>query len=259
MSDLFSLAGKRAFITGGTSGIGRAVAEAFVARGATVVIADITDGTATANEFGARFVSVDVSDEESVHNALRQAAELCGGKFDAVVLNAGVGDVGPTFEETEQALIEKVTKINHWGVLYGLKHAPAVMNDGGSIISTSSMAAFINVPGAGVYSAGKRAVTSMTEMSALELGARGIRVNCVCPGYTATALGSGEEGQKLCEAFTALGRVATVDDMTGVYVFLASDASSYMTGQSLKVDGGWDCGPTEKLLELVTGDASAPG
>ena len=89
------------------------------------------------------------------------------------------------------------------------------MNDGGSIISTSSMAAFINVPGAGVYSAGKRAVISMTEMAALELGSRGIRVNTVCPGYTATALGSGEEGEKICEAFTALGRVATVDDMAG--------------------------------------------
>jgi NAD(P)-dependent dehydrogenase (short-subunit alcohol dehydrogenase family) len=259
MKDWFSLAGKCAFITGGTSGIGRAVAEAFVAQGATVVVADITDGTAVANEIGAKFVSVDVSNEASVQNSLQEAAGLCGGNFDTVVLNAGVGDVGPTFEKTEQALIEKVTKINHWGVLYGLKHAPAVMNDGGSVISTSSMAAFINVPGAGVYSAGKRAVTSMTEMSALELGARGIRVNCVCPGYTATAMGSGEEGKKICEAFTALGRVATVDDMAGVYVFLASRAGAYMTGQSLKVDGGWDCGPTEKLLELVTGDASAPG
>ncbi len=259
MKDQFSLVDKHAFITGGTSGIGRAVAEAFVAHGATVAIADITDGTTIADEIGALFVAVDVSNEESVRTALREAAELCGSNFDVVVLNAGVGDVGPTFEETDQALIEKVTRINHWGVLYGLKHAPAFMNDGGSIISTSSMAAFINIPGAGVYSAGKRAVTSMTEMSALELGARGIRVNCVCPGYTATALGSGEEGQKLCEAFTALGRVATVDDMAGVYVFLACDASAYMTGQSLKVDGGWDCGPTEKLLELVTGDASAPG
>lgn len=259
MSNLFSLAGKCAFITGGTSGIGRAVAESFVAHGATVVVADITDGTEIAAEIGAGFVSVDVSDEDSVRSALQQAVELVGGKLDTVVLNAGVGDVGPTFEKTEQALIDKVTRINHWGVLYGLKHAPTFMNDGGSIISTSSMAAFINVPGAGVYSAGKRAVTSMTEMSALELGARGIRVNCVCPGYTATALGSGEEGQKLCEAFTALGRVATVGDMAGVYVFLAGDASAYMTGQSLKVDGGWDCGPTEKLLELVTGDASAPG
>jgi NAD(P)-dependent dehydrogenase (short-subunit alcohol dehydrogenase family) len=95
-------------------------------------------------------------------------------------------------------------------------------------------------------------------MAALELGARGIRVNTVCPGYTATALGSGEEGQKICEAFTALGRVATVDDMAGVYVFLASDASRYMTGQALKVDGGWDCGPTSRLLAMVTGSDQAP-
>lgn len=259
MNDLFSLAGKRAFITGGTSGIGRAVAEAYVSQGAIVVVADITDGSAIAEEIGARFVHVDVSDEESVIKALDQAVEKSGGHLDIVVLNAGVGDVGPTFEDTEQRMLEKVTKVNHWGVLYGLKHAPRHMSDGGSIISTSSMAAFINLPGAGVYSAGKRAVTSMTEMAALELGTRGIRVNCVCPGYTATALGSGEEGRKLCEAFTALGRVATVDDMAGVYVFLAADASAYMTGQSLKVDGGWHCGPTEKLLELVTGEASAPG
>jgi len=258
MSGMFSMSGKNAFVTGGASGIGRAVAEAFIQQGATVVIADITDSTAVADEIGASFVLVDVSKEDSVSNAIQQSTEICGGKLDTVVLNAGVGDVGPTFEETDQALLEKVTRINHWGVLYGLKHAPSFMNDGGSIISTSSMAAFISVPGAGVYSAGKRAVTSMTEMSALELGARSIRVNCVCPGYTATALGSGEEGQKLCEAFTALGRVATVDDMAGVYVFLATDASAYMTGQSLKVDGGWDCGPTERLLELVTGDASAP-
>ena len=256
---MFSLAGKRAFITGGISGIGRAVAEAFVAQGAIVVVADISDGTEIAGEIGATFVHVDVSDETSVAGAIDAAVDIAGGKLDIVVLNAGIGDVGPSFENTDQALIEKVTKINYWGVLYGLKHTPSHMNDGGSIISTSSMAAFINIPGAGVYSSGKRAVTSMTEMAALELGNRSIRVNAVCPGYTATALGSGEEGQKLCEAFTALGRVATVADMAGVYVFLASQASAYMTAQSLKVDGGWDCGPTEKLLELVTGDSAAPG
>ena len=255
---MFSLAGRRAFITGGTSGIGKAVAEAFIAQGAAVVVADIVDGSAVAQAIGARFLNVDVSNEESVAAALEQSTESLGGMLDVVVLNAGIGDVGPTLEDTEQALIEKVTKINHWGVLYGLKHAPKYMNDGGSIVSTSSMAAFISVPGSGVYSAGKRAVVSMTEMAALELGARGIRVNTVCPGYTATALGSGEEGQKICEAFTALGRVATVDDMAGVYVFLASDASRYMTGQALKVDGGWDCGPTSRLLEMVTGSDQAP-
>ena len=256
---MFSLVGRNALVTGGTSGIGKAVAEAFIAHGAHVVVADITDGAAIANSMGAAFVHIDVSSEASVAAALRQSVESLGGKLDIVVLNAGVGDVGPTFEQTDQALIDKVTKINHFGVLYGLKHAPEHMNDGGSIISTSSMAAFINVPGAGVYSAGKRAVISMTEMAALELGPRGIRANAVCPGYTATALGSGEEGEKLCEAFTALGRVATVDDMAGVYVFLASPASAYMTGQALKVDGGWHCGPTSKLLEMVTGSSEAPG
>lgn len=255
---MFSLDGKKAFVTGGSSGIGRGVAEALIKQGASVVIADIVDGTAVAREIGASFVTVNVADEDSVSSALKEATNDLGGNLDIVVLNAGIGDVGPTFVETDQKLIEKVTRINHYGVLYGFKHAPRNMNNGGSIIATSSMAAFINIPGAGVYSAGKRAVNSMTEMAALELGTRGIRVNAVCPGYTATALGSGEEGQKLCEAFTALGRVATVNDMTGIYVFLASDASSYMTGQALKVDGGWHCGPTEKLLEIVTGNAAAP-
>jgi NAD(P)-dependent dehydrogenase (short-subunit alcohol dehydrogenase family) len=259
MEKLFSLAGRNAFITGGTSGIGRAVAEAMIAHGASVVVADITDGASAAKAMGAGFVHVDVADEESVAAALDGAADLLGGKLDVVALNAGVGDVGPTLDTTDQALIDKVTRINYFGVLYGLKHAPLLMNDHGSIISTSSMAAFISVPGSGVYSSGKRAVLSLTEMAALELGARGIRVNAVCPGYTATAMGSGEEGQKICEAFTALGRVAAVADMAGVFVFLASDASRYMTGQALKVDGGWDCGPTSRLLEMVTGSSEAPG
>lgn len=256
---MFSLENKTAFVTGGSSGIGRAVAEAFIEQGASVVIADISDGTDVAEEIGANYVAVNVANEDSVLSALGTATEMLGGKLDIVVLNAGVGDVGPTLEETDQAMIDKVTKINHFGVLYGLKHAPALMNDGGSIIATSSMAAFISLPGSGVYSAGKRAVLSLAEMSALELGARGIRVNSVCPGYTATALGSGEDGQQICEAFTALGRVAETGDMAGVYVFLAADASRYMTGQALKVDGGWDCGPTSKLLELVTGSDAAPG
>jgi NAD(P)-dependent dehydrogenase (short-subunit alcohol dehydrogenase family) len=256
---MFSLEGKTAFITGGSSGIGRAVAEIYIANGARVVIADIADTGDAAAQIGATGVHCDVSSEASVAEALAASVAALGKNLDIVVLNAGVGDVGPELGETEQGLIEKVTSINHWGVIYGLKHAPAHMNDGGSIISTASMAAFISVPGSAVYSAGKRAVTSLTEMAALELGARGIRVNCVCPGYTATALGSGEEGQRICEAFTALGRVAEVEDMSGVYLFLASQASRYMTGQSLKVDGGWDCGPTTTLLELVTGSNQAPG
>ena len=108
---MFSLDGKNAFISGGTSGIGRAVAEAFVSLGARVVVADITDAPDIAESIGAGFVRVDVSDEDSVASALQDAVALLGGKLDIVVLNAGVGDVGPTFEQTDQALIDKVTRI----------------------------------------------------------------------------------------------------------------------------------------------------
>ena len=95
----------------------------------------------------------------------------------------------------------------------------------------------------------------MVEMAALELGGRNIRANAVAPGYIDTALGSGAEGQALCEAFTALGRFGTVEDVVGVFGFLVSDAARYITGQTIKVDGGWDCGPTQQLLEQVIGNA----
>ena len=257
---MFGLQGKKAYITGGSSGIGLAVAEAFIAQGAAVVIADIVDATTVATGIGAHALHCNVADESSVADSLATACDLLGGSLDIVVLNAGVGDVGYPIEETDQAMLEKVTSINQWGVLYGLKHAPANMNDGGSIISTSSMAAFINMPGTGVYSATKRAICSMTEMSALELGARGIRVNAVCPGYVNTALGDSEEEQRVVRAMTALKRTAEPrEDIAGVFVFLASDASRYMTGESLKVDGGWHCGPTLELLEIITGSSASPG
>jgi NAD(P)-dependent dehydrogenase (short-subunit alcohol dehydrogenase family) len=249
---MFNLEGKNAYVTGAAGGIGRAVAERYLKAGARVVITDIMDASGVSQETGAIFHQVDVSDEQQLARSLAKAEKQLG-KLDIVVNNAGVGDVGFTFEETEQSLIERTTRINQWGVLYGLKHAPKYMNNGGSIINTSSMAAIINLIASGVYSATKAAVISMTRMSALELGDRGIRVNAVCPGYIATALGSGDEGVDLCEAMTALGRVGTTDDLTGLYHFLASDESGYLTGQALQVDGGWSCGPSKAVLEKVLG------
>ena len=250
---MFSLEGKNAFITGGMRGIGQAVAKRFIKAGAKVVIADIADASRVAEEIGATYVKVDVGNEDSVAEALKAATELLDGKLDIACNNAGVGDIGPKIEETELALIEKVTRINQWGVMYGLKHAPKHMNDGGSIINTSSAAAYLNVIGTAVYSAAKKAVVSMTEMSALELGGRGIRVNAVCPGYIETDMGSGDEGQKLSQMFTALGRQGTTDDIVGVFHFLAADESAYITGQSIIVDGGWLAGPTAQLLMQVIG------
>jgi NAD(P)-dependent dehydrogenase (short-subunit alcohol dehydrogenase family) len=257
---MFNLQGKRAYITGGTSGIGRAVAELFVENGVDVVIVDIMDGVETARAIGAQFLHCDVSDEDNVASSLAGAVDVLGGKLDIVVLNAGIGDVGPTFEETDQALLERMTKVNQWSVLYGLKHAPGKMNDGGAIISTSSMAAYINMPGTGVYSAGKQAMVSMTQMAALELGHRAIRVNTVCPAYVNTSMGNSPEEKRIARIMSALGRPAEPkEDLAGVYLFLASDASRYMTGQALQVDGGWALGPTPALLELVTGSAATPG
>jgi NAD(P)-dependent dehydrogenase (short-subunit alcohol dehydrogenase family) len=257
---MFSLKDKRAYITGGSSGIGRAVAECFIANGAHVVIADIVDGTAVASEIGATYVGCNVAEEQNVADSLARAVELLGGDLDIVVLNAGVGDVGKSFEETDQQLLEKLTRINQWGVLYGLKHAPRNMNDGSCIIITSSMGGVISIPGTGVYSTGKRAIIAMAEMSALELGHRGIRVNAVCPGYVNTALGDTPEEKRMSELFTALGRHADPEeDIAPVYLFLGSDASRYITGQHIKVDGGMDLGPTAKLIQLATGSDAAPG
>ena len=249
---LFSLKGKNAFVTGAAGGIGRAVAERFVQAGAKVVITDIVDSRAVAEEIGANFIQVDVGSEQSVVAGLQQAVEMLG-CLDIVVNNAGVGDVGSLLAETTQELMERTTRINQWGVFFGLKHAPKLMNDGGSIINTASLAAIIKMAGSGAYSATKAAVVSLTKMAALELGQRGIRVNAVCPGYIATALGSGEEGKILCEQFTALGRVGTTQDLAGVFHFLAADESSYLTGQALVVDGGWSCGPSPQLLETILG------
>ena len=251
---MFSLKGKNAFVTGAAGGIGRAVAERFIQAGAHVVITDIVDSQAVASEIGARFLQVDVGSEDSVVEGLQQAAATLG-PLDIVVNNAGVGDVGFTLEETPQQLLERITRINQWGIFYGLKHAPALMNDGGSIINTASLAALVNMPGSGAYSATKAAVVSLTKMAAVELGSRRIRVNAVCPGYIDTALGSGDEGQVLSQQFTALGRAGTTDDLTGVFHFLAAAESSYMTGQALVIDGGWSCGPTPQVLETILGSA----
>ena len=252
---MFCLEGKSAFVTGAAGGIGRAVAERFVQAGAKVVITDIVDSHVVADEIGASFIQVDVGLEESVVSGLEQAEQLLG-PLDIVVNNAGIGDVGHTLAETSQELMERTTRINQWGVFYGLKHAPGLMNDGGSIINTSSLASILKMAGSGAYSATKAAVVSLTKMAALELGQRGIRVNAVCPGYIATALGSGDEGKTLCEQFTALGRVGTTQDLAGVFHFLAADESSYLTGQALLVDGGWSCGPSPQLLETILGTST---
>lgn len=249
---IFSLKNKSVFITGGANGLGLSIAKQFISDEARVIIADVKDGTDIAEEIGATFVYVDVSDENSVKKAMEDAVNIIG-KLDIVVNNAGVGDVGPTIEGTEDIMLKKMTSINQYGVFYGLKYAPIYMNDGGSIINTSSLAGLMAVAGNGVYSATKAALLSMTKTSAMELGTRGIRVNAVSPGFINCGMGVGEDEKKLSRAFTFLGRMGTGEEVAYIYHFLASDASTYITGQNFNLDGGWTAGVSPRLFEAVLG------
>ncbi|MHA1941815.1 MAG: SDR family NAD(P)-dependent oxidoreductase [Candidatus Hodarchaeales archaeon] len=252
---MFSIEGKAAFITGGYQGIGLATAERFARAGARVVIVDVKDATKTAAEIGVHYVHADIANEDEVVKALEEAVQAIG-KLDIVINNAAIDSYGPTIEEIDSELINKLTAVNYHGLLWCMKHAPRFMNNGGSIINNSSFAASIGFPGSGAYTSTKAASISLTRIAAQELGGRGIRVNVVCPGYINTSLGIDSEehhagATKNVETFTALGRWGTPDDVAGLFHYLASDDSSYISGQMIVIDGGWMAGPSIKLLEAV--------
>ena len=249
----FDLSGKLAFITGGASGIGLAIARRFCAAGARVVIADLQDGTEIAQELGARYQPLDVSDGEAVAQALADTAAT-DGKIDILVNNAGInGADGVNIQECDDALSKKLFEVNTFGVYYGLKYGPRHMNDGGSIINTASLAASYVFPGSGPYSASKAAVANLTTMSATELATRRIRVNAVAPSFIRTPLAMDdiELFEKIGERATNALRIAEPEEVAAVFHFLASDDAGYINGQVINVDGGMSIGLTEAMVELI--------
>jgi len=160
--NFFSIKDKIAFITGGCSGIGLAVAKRYIAAGAKVILADIHDGNGIATTIGATYIPLDVSKEEQVKAALAKTVKEVG-KIDILLNNAGVGDLPGTIEEGDTAIWQKLVNINFFGVLYGLKYGPSCMNDGGSIINTASQAAVTKMPQGEPYAATKAAVVSLTQ------------------------------------------------------------------------------------------------
>ena len=250
----FDLSGKFAFITGGASGIGLAIARRFCAAGARVVIADLQDGTEIAQELGARYQPLDVSDGEAVAQALADTAAT-DGKIDILVNNAGInGADGVNIQECDDALSKKLFEVNTFGVYYGLKYGPRHMNDGGSIINTASLAASYVFPGSGPYSASKAAVANLTTMSATELATRRIRVNAVAPSFIRTPLAMDdiELFEKIGERATNALRIAEPEEVAAVFHFLASDDAGYINGQVINVDGGMSIGLTEAMVELIS-------
>jgi len=246
------LTDKTALVTGGTAGIGLAVAEALAGAGAQVVIGGRrADGDDIASEAGCGFVRFDVADEDATVAALDAAAAQVGGALDVLVLNAGMAQSDGPIAALDAAVARDVIETNLLGVFWGLKHGPARMRDGGSIVITSSIAAVCATPFEALYGATKAGVTSLARSAAIDLGPRGIRVNAVQPGPTWTDMNPMPE--RLLEIVAPLGRKATVEDMAGVYVFLASDASRYLSGQAISVDGGFTAGLSRAHLGALAG------
>ena len=247
----FSLKDKAVFITGGASGIGLGTVERFLREGARVVIADIQPPPQSVLEGGAAFFTVDVSKRENVTDAL-QLAQKKVGCFDVIIHNAGMPGKGTHITESDEAVLDKVVALNFYGTYYILKYGPRHMRDGGSIITTASVAGLQQNEGFFDYSATKAAVISMTKTAAVELGMRGIRCNSVAPGPVRTPmLPVGHILNTLAKQLSALGRIAEVDDLVGVYHFLASDESRYMTGHTIVVDGGRLAGYRKATLEML--------
>lgn len=256
---MFTLKAMTAVITGGTSGIGEAVAARFVEAGARVVIVGRRDGTEAMRRSGAvAAIRADCSQEAEVARALREARAALGEDLDVLVNNAGIENTGPMIGDATGDELQRIFAINTFAVFHGLKYGQALLKDGGSIINTASIAADLGIPGYSQYSASKAAVISLTRSAAIELAPRAIRVNAVCPGSVFTPMLPQDHPEvPLTTRMCPLGRVGTTDEMAGVYHFLAAPESRYVTGQALAADGGMLAGVSLGTLEAVA-MAAAP-
>jgi len=244
----FNLDGKSVFITGGASGIGLGTCERFLREGARVFIADIQPPPQSVLDAGALFQTVDVSKREEVIAAFALAEEKIG-LLDVIIHNAGKPGKGKHLTESDEEVLDALVALNFYGTYYMLKYGPRHMRDGGSIITTASVAGLQQNEGFFDYSATKAATISMTKTAAVELGMRGIRCNSVAPGPVKTPmLPPTHVLNTLAKQLSALGRIAQVDDLVGVYHFLASDESRYITGHTMVVDGGRLTGYRQSVL-----------
>ena len=246
-----SLLGRSAIVTGGGMGLGRAIACLFAAEGARITIADIdaTAGEATARaivESGgeARFIACDVASTDSVQDLVETAAAE---GIDILVNNAGILRAGSVVS-TSEADWDQVINVNLKSVYlcskYALPHIAA--RSGGAVVNIASVAGLDGLRESAAYNASKGGVVLLTKSMALDFAAQNVRVNCICPGATVTPMyeqgiartGDPEATRAKMTLLRPLGRLGEAEEVARVALFLASDASSYMTGAILTVDGG---------------------
>ncbi len=249
-----ALDGKVVIVTGGTSGIGERIAEVFVDEGAKVVVGARReqDGNALAKRLGVQFIRTDVANEFDVKAMIDRAVNSFG-RVDCLVNNAGVPSPMVSITEIDVATIDQLFAVNVRGVLLGIKHvAPVMMSQkSGSIINVGSIAGMRGGVSGHIYSASKGAVHALSRSAGAELGEKGVRVNTLVPGAIVTGIfakNAGVEGSRadkvtdmLKVGFAGLQpvpRAGLPEDLARAAVFLAGDASSFVNGQEIVVDGG---------------------
>jgi len=248
---MFDLTGRVAIVTGGGRGIGRGISEGLAAFGAKVVMTGRTEATLAeaATEIRAKGGeaighAADISCEQDVI-ALRDATLARYGRIDVLVNNAGINPIFKTVERTTLDEWQNIIDTNLTGLFLCCKYlgTPMVEQGKGSIINISSVAGNVGLKRSVPYCASKGGVELLTKALALDWAPKGVRINTIAPGYFETDLTAGVRANDAIAApllaHTPLNRFGTLNDIAGAVVFLASDASAYVTGASLAVDGGW--------------------
>jgi NAD(P)-dependent dehydrogenase (short-subunit alcohol dehydrogenase family) len=246
-ANLFRLEGRVAVVIGAGSGIGQSAARGLAAHGAFAVCADVQHEAAekTVGQIDGRAaaLAVDVTQTESVSELFRTVIEKHH-RVDIVVTTPGA-NVRKPIADYQDAEFDRVIELNLKGTFRVMREAGRIMSErgGGSIIAFSSIRSQVVEPGQGVYAATKAGIIQMVRALAAELGPKGVRVNAIAPGVVETPLtGPIKERPEWYAAYAAksvFNRWASADEMAGPVVYLASDASSYVTGSVLFVDGGW--------------------
>lgn len=241
---------KVAIVTGGSFGIGSATAVLFAKQGAKVTIADVVEDSETLNAIKklggtAIFVKCDVSKESDVINMVEQTIEKFG-RIDFAFNNAGIEGLAAPAHECTNNNWTNVMNVNIDGVWLCMKHQiPHMLKQGkGAIVNNASVAGLVGFAGTPAYVASKHAVVGLTKNAALDYAKLGIRVNVVCPGIIKTPMidrftGKDKKIEKQFIDMEPIGRLGKPEEVAEAVMWLCSDASSFVTGQALAVDGGW--------------------